>query len=88
MIVVVHVIVVNFAIQSGSLFFLSFQLVFPFVDVATLVEVREQEQEHDTMKTDPYHEAAWIIALSEQQLELMCENGNELNLKREIEGFK
>lgn len=88
MIVVVHVIVVNFAIQSGSLFFLSFQLVFPFVDVALLVEVREEEQEHDTMKTDPYHETAWIIALSEQQLELMCENGNELNLKREIEGFK
>lgn len=78
-IVVVHVIVVNLAIQSGSLFLLGFQLVFPFVDVALLVEVREQEQEHDTMKTDPYHETARIIALSEQQLELMCENGNELN---------
>lgn len=42
-------------------------------------EVPEQEPEEDGVEPDPPHEAAWIVALPEQQLEGMDENRHELH---------
>lgn len=41
-------------------------------------EVPEQEPEQYSMKADPPHKPSWIIALSEQQLERVDKDGNEL----------
>lgn len=49
------------------------------------VEVGEQEQEHNAVQTDPHHESTWIVALAEQQLELMREDSHELDLKMQQE---
>lgn len=39
--------------------------------VTSLVEVGEEEEEHDTVEADPHHEALGVVALGEQQLELV-----------------
>lgn len=49
--------------------------------VCLFVEVGKEEEEHDTMQSDPDHESFWIITFAEQQLELMGEDSNELYLK-------
>lgn len=49
--------------------------------VLGLVEVGKQEQEHDTVQTDPHHETLRVVAVAEQQLELMRKDSDELNLK-------
>lgn len=48
--------------------------------VLGLVEVAEKEQEHDAVQADPHHERVRIVALAEQQLELVCEDRHELHL--------
>lgn len=48
--------------------------------VFNFVEIGEQEQKHHTVQTDPNHELFRVVAFSEQQLELMREDGHELNL--------
>lgn len=49
--------------------------------VRLLVEIGEQEQEHDTVQSDPHHETLRVVALGEQQLELVREDGDELGLQ-------
>lgn len=39
--------------------------------VTSLVEVGEEEEEHDTVEADPHHETLGVVALGEQQLELV-----------------
>lgn len=53
---------------------------FLLVAVILFVEVGEQEQKHDAVKPNPHHEAFWIFAISEQCLELMSEDCDELKL--------
>lgn len=56
--------------------------------VLGFVEIGEQEQEHDAVQTDPHHERVRIVALAEQQLKLVREDGHELDLRqRESEIF-
>lgn len=49
--------------------------------VGLLVEVREQEQEHDAVQSDPHHETLRVVALGEQQLELVREDSHKLQLQ-------
>lgn len=39
--------------------------------VTCLVEVGEEEEEHDSVEADPHHETLWVVALGEKQLELV-----------------
>lgn len=55
---------------------------FLLVAVVLFVEVGEQEQKHDAVKSNPHHEAFRVFAISEQSLELMSEDCDELNLRR------
>jgi hypothetical protein len=74
-------LLVHIAVDQLLLLFhagLSFRLLI----VRLFVEVGEQEQEHDAVKTDPDHESLRVVAFSEQQLELVRENGHELKLER------
>lgn len=48
--------------------------------VLALVEVREEAEEEDAMETDPDHETARVIALGEEQLELVQHYEHELHL--------
>lgn len=73
--------VIRFSIRQ--LFFKTLELLL-LIDVALLVEVGEEEQKHDSMKTDPDHEALWIVAIGPKQLELMREYGYKLNLSKKI----
>jgi len=51
--------------------------------VSSLVEVGEEEEEHDSVQADPDHEALGVVALSEEQLELVGEDQHKLDhLKR------
>lgn len=57
---VVVVVGMNFSILSDSLgLFQSFLL----LDVILLVEVGEEEQEHNSMKANPHHEPFGIFAI-------------------------
>lgn len=49
--------------------------------VLRLVEVREETEEQDTVETYPDHETARVVALGEQQLELVGHYHDELDLK-------
>lgn len=53
---------------------------YPFL-VRLLVEVIEQEVEHDGVQQDDPSECLRVIALSEQQLGRVDEHHNELDLK-------
>lgn len=52
-------------------------LSFP-VGVLDFVKVGEQEQEHEAMQGDPDHERFRIVAFGYQKLQLVGENGDEL----------
>lgn len=47
--------------------------------VFRFVEIAEKEQEHHPMEANPCHEVFRVVAFTEQQLELMDEDGNELH---------
>lgn len=49
--------------------------------VRLLVEVREQEQEHDAVQSDPHHETFRVVAVGKQQLELVREDCHKLQLQ-------
>lgn len=47
------------------------------------IELSEQEEEHNSVHSDPPHESSWIVTIwSCQKLEGVNEDENELNLKR------
>lgn len=77
---IVIVIEMNLSVRWCSLhFFQSFLL----LAVVLLVEVGEEEQEHDTVKANPHHKAFWVLAVGPKELELMCKDRDELNLRGE-----
>lgn len=47
--------------------------------VRLLVELLEQEEEHDGVHADPPDESFWIVAVDEQQLESVDHDGQELH---------
>lgn len=52
----------------------------PLGEVGVLVEVPEEEPEHDGVEADPPHEAARVVAVGpEQELERVHEDGDELH---------
>lgn len=52
--------------------------------VGVLVEVGEEEPEENRVESDPPHEASRVVAVSEEQLEGVHKDGDELNLKGKI----
>lgn len=46
-----------------------------------LVEVREKEEEEQTVQRDPHHKTLGIVAFCEEQLELVSEDCYKLHLK-------
>jgi len=50
----------------------------PLLLVTLLIELLEQEEEHDGVHADPPDERLWIVALDEEQLEGMDHDCDEL----------
>jgi hypothetical protein len=50
--------------------------------VSILVEVREEEEEHDGVHSNPPYEGTRIVAIHKQQLEGVSHNANELYLHK------
>lgn len=51
------------------------------VPVGCLVELVEQEEEHNGVHADPPDKSFWIIAVNEEQLEGVNHDQNKLNLQ-------
>ena len=58
-----------------------FRSIYPLAIVGLFVELFEEEEEHNSMHSNPPHEGFWIIAVNEEKLESMSHNCNELDLK-------
>lgn len=52
--------------------------------VSLLVEVGEEEVEHDGVHSNPPDKSAGVVAVGEKQLEGVQHNHHELNLKRDL----
>lgn len=55
--------------------------------VRLVVELLEEEEEHDRMHTYPPHEGPWIVAVYEKQLECVHHNPDKLSLKNWTENL-
>lgn len=54
--------------------------------IGLVVEVFKEEEEHDSVHSDPPDEGSWVVTLDEQQLEGMHHYTNKLHLSIVLDG--
>lgn len=57
------------------------QIIYPFAIVGLIVKFFEQEEEHNSVHSDPPDEGFRVVTIDEQKLEGVKHDGNKLNLK-------
>lgn len=60
---------------------------YPSAFVRRFIELVEQEEEHDSMHTNPPNECSWIITIYEEKLEGVNHDCNKLNHLKSCQVF-